>query len=190
MCKCTVLRVLRDSLLHTWTMYWTFPHASLGFETSLKWKAHTRQQFVCKMVLWLTPLTLPQHRVMKSQDPKPTPWASRCTFRPREQTVLDLRGCTSTSASWQPPKTLLQILNIQSSTTKGKDVKCFSFKNAHISQWFEVNMHVLSKCSCMIDGKVTVLSKFLTGASKMVQKFSVGSLIFKDTASTLSTQVL
>lgn len=49
---------------------------------------------------------------------------------------------------------------------------------------------VFSNCSCMIDGKVTDQSKFLTGTSKMVQKFSVGALIFKDVASTSASQVL
>lgn len=43
----------------------------------------------------------------------------------------------------------------------------------------------------MIDGKLTEQSKFLTGASKMTQRFSVGSFIFKDMASTSSSsQVL
>ncbi|KAM8771514.1 zona pellucida sperm-binding protein 3 [Acanthopagrus schlegelii] len=49
---------------------------------------------------------------------------------------------------------------------------------------------VIDNQGCMIDSKVTVLSKFLTGTSKMVQKFSVGALIFKDTASTSSTRQL
>lgn len=48
-------------------------------------------------------------------------------------------------------------------------------------------MHVLSNCSCMVDGKVTGQSKFLSGSSKMVQKFSVGSLIFKNAVSTSSS---
>lgn len=42
----------------------------------------------------------------------------------------------------------------------------------------------------MVDGKVSYQSKFLTGSSKMVQKFSVGALIFKDQASTSSSKVL
>ncbi|XP_073329199.1 zona pellucida sperm-binding protein 3 [Pagrus major] len=49
---------------------------------------------------------------------------------------------------------------------------------------------IIDNQGCMIDGKVTVQSKFLMGASKMVQKFSVGSLIFKDTASSASSQEL
>lgn len=52
-------------------------------------------------------------------------------------------------------------------------------------------MHVLSNRRCMTDGKVTEQSKFLSGASKMVQKFSVGALVFKDMVSTSSSsQVL
>ncbi|XP_044047435.1 zona pellucida sperm-binding protein 3 [Siniperca chuatsi] len=43
---------------------------------------------------------------------------------------------------------------------------------------------VIDNHGCMIDGKVTKQSKFLTCASKMVQKFSVGALIFKGHVST------
>lgn len=39
----------------------------------------------------------------------------------------------------------------------------------------------------MIDGKVTDQSKFLTGTSKMVQKFSVGALTFQQTVPTSSS---
>lgn len=42
----------------------------------------------------------------------------------------------------------------------------------------------------MIDGKVTDQSKFLAGASKKTQRFSVGAFIFKDAVDTqTSTQV-
>ncbi|KAM6940408.1 zona pellucida sperm-binding protein 3 [Xenentodon cancila] len=47
---------------------------------------------------------------------------------------------------------------------------------------------VIDNQGCMIDGKTTVQSKFLPGNSKMVQKFSVGSFIFKDGTSTTSPQ--
>ncbi|KAI3352847.1 hypothetical protein L3Q82_019423 [Scortum barcoo] len=46
---------------------------------------------------------------------------------------------------------------------------------------------VIDNKGCMVDGKVTKQSKFLTGASKMVQKFSVDAMIFKDMASTSSS---
>lgn len=43
----------------------------------------------------------------------------------------------------------------------------------------------------MIDGKVTDQSKFYTGDSKMVQKFSIGAMVFKDSVSSSeSSQVL
>lgn len=42
----------------------------------------------------------------------------------------------------------------------------------------------------MIDGKVTDQSKFLAGASKKTQRFSIGAFIFKDMVSSqTSTQV-
>ncbi|TKS69128.1 Zona pellucida sperm-binding protein 3 [Collichthys lucidus] len=49
---------------------------------------------------------------------------------------------------------------------------------------------VIDNQGCMVDGKVSYQSKFLTGSSKMVQKFSVGALIFKDQASTSSSKQL
>lgn len=41
----------------------------------------------------------------------------------------------------------------------------------------------------MIDGKVMLESKFLSGSSKMVQRLTVGAVIFKDSASMISSQV-
>lgn len=135
-----------------------------------------------------------QHQEMNSQDPKHTPWASPCTLRPNSQKQLqklEIRGFMSTSASWLPHKTTIQILNIQSLTTKGKILNCFQDKLNISLGWLEANVHILSNCSCMIDGKLTGQSKFHTGSSKMVQKFTVGSLIFKDMVSTSSSsQVL
>ncbi|XP_034543600.1 zona pellucida sperm-binding protein 3 [Notolabrus celidotus] len=46
---------------------------------------------------------------------------------------------------------------------------------------------VIDNHGCMIDGKLTDQSKFLTGDSKMVQKFSIGALIFKDSISSSSS---
>ncbi|XP_041789519.1 zona pellucida sperm-binding protein 3 [Chelmon rostratus] len=46
---------------------------------------------------------------------------------------------------------------------------------------------VIDNQGCMIDGKVTDQSKFLTGTSKMVQKFSVGALTFQQTVPTSSS---
>lgn len=43
---------------------------------------------------------------------------------------------------------------------------------------------------CMIDGKENEQSRFLAGASEMVQKFSLGALIFKNGVSASSSQVL
>lgn len=48
---------------------------------------------------------------------------------------------------------------------------------------------MISNSSCMIDGKVMLQSKFLTGSSKMVQRLTVGAVIFKDSASMISSQV-
>ncbi|XP_061572777.1 zona pellucida sperm-binding protein 3 [Cololabis saira] len=48
---------------------------------------------------------------------------------------------------------------------------------------------VIDNHGCMIDGKVTIQSKFLLGNSTSTQKFSVGSFIFKDGTSTTSPQV-
>lgn len=39
----------------------------------------------------------------------------------------------------------------------------------------------------MIDGKLNEQSKFLTGASKMSQKFSIGAFVFKDMVSSSSS---
>ncbi|XP_017272410.2 zona pellucida sperm-binding protein 3 isoform X2 [Kryptolebias marmoratus] len=47
---------------------------------------------------------------------------------------------------------------------------------------------VIDNKGCMIDGKVTTQSKFLTGDSKMTQKFSVAAFIFKEGASSTSPQ--
>ncbi|KAG8015138.1 Zona pellucida sperm-binding protein 3 [Nibea albiflora] len=49
---------------------------------------------------------------------------------------------------------------------------------------------VIDNQGCMVDSKVSYQSKFLSGSSKMVQKFSVGALIFKDQASTSSSKQL
>ncbi|XP_044202142.1 zona pellucida sperm-binding protein 3 [Thunnus albacares] len=49
---------------------------------------------------------------------------------------------------------------------------------------------IIDNQGCMIDGKLNAQSKFLTGSSKMTQRFSVGAFIFKDTASSSSTQQL
>uniref|UniRef100_A0A8C6K597 Zona pellucida glycoprotein 3c n=1 Tax=Nothobranchius furzeri TaxID=105023 RepID=A0A8C6K597_NOTFU len=42
---------------------------------------------------------------------------------------------------------------------------------------------------CMMDGKVVTQSKFLSGDSKMIQKFSVGAFIFRQGVSSTSPQV-
>ncbi|XP_026025864.1 zona pellucida sperm-binding protein 3 [Astatotilapia calliptera] len=47
---------------------------------------------------------------------------------------------------------------------------------------------VVDNNGCMIDGKVMLQSKFLTGSSKMVQRLTVGAVIFKDSASMISSQ--
>ncbi|KAM9857697.1 zona pellucida sperm-binding protein 3 [Aulostomus maculatus] len=49
---------------------------------------------------------------------------------------------------------------------------------------------VLDNQGCMIDGKVTQLSKFLPGSSKITQKFSVGAFVFKDVLSQSPSQQL
>uniref|UniRef100_A0A1A8MKX9 Zona pellucida glycoprotein 3c n=1 Tax=Nothobranchius pienaari TaxID=704102 RepID=A0A1A8MKX9_9TELE len=41
---------------------------------------------------------------------------------------------------------------------------------------------------CMVDGKVVTQSKFLSGDSKMIQKFSVGAFIFRQGVSSTSPQ--
>lgn len=41
----------------------------------------------------------------------------------------------------------------------------------------------------MIDGKVMLQSKFLIGSSKMVQRVTVGAVLFKDPTSMISSQV-
>ncbi|XP_041640666.1 zona pellucida sperm-binding protein 3 [Cheilinus undulatus] len=46
---------------------------------------------------------------------------------------------------------------------------------------------VIDNQGCMIDGKLTDQSKFLPGDSKMVQKFSVGALIFSSSVSSSSS---
>ncbi|XP_063739327.1 zona pellucida sperm-binding protein 3 [Eleginops maclovinus] len=45
---------------------------------------------------------------------------------------------------------------------------------------------VIDNHGCMIDSKVSLLSKFITGTSKISQKFSISALIFKDKVSTSS----
>ncbi|XP_030582276.1 zona pellucida sperm-binding protein 3 [Archocentrus centrarchus] len=47
---------------------------------------------------------------------------------------------------------------------------------------------VVDNQGCMIDSKVMLQSKFLVGSSKMVQRLSVGAVIFKDPASMTSSQ--
>ncbi|XP_074539952.1 zona pellucida sperm-binding protein 3 [Halichoeres trimaculatus] len=50
---------------------------------------------------------------------------------------------------------------------------------------------VIDNQGCMIDGKVTSQSKFYTGDSTMVQKFSIGAMVFKDSiSSSASSQQL
>lgn len=72
---------------------------------------------------------------------------------------------------------------------QGSDWNCFRFE-IDPSLGFKLTC-IFSNCSCMIDGKANYQSKFLTGSSKMVQKFSVGALVFKDLITPSSTsQVL
>lgn len=74
---------------------------------------------------------------------------------------------------------------------QGWALNYFRIKWAYATWCLEVNMHILSNCSCMIDGKATELSKFLPCTPNMAQKFSVGALVFKDQVSTSSSsQVL
>ncbi|XP_038570675.1 zona pellucida sperm-binding protein 3-like [Micropterus salmoides] len=49
---------------------------------------------------------------------------------------------------------------------------------------------VIDNQGCMIDGKENEQSRFLAGASEMVQKFSLGALIFKNGVSASSSQQL
>ncbi|CAJ1052664.1 zona pellucida sperm-binding protein 3 [Xyrichtys novacula] len=46
---------------------------------------------------------------------------------------------------------------------------------------------VIDNQGCMIDSKLTDQSKFLTGNSKTMQKFSIGALVFKDSVSSSSS---
>ncbi|XP_070843097.1 zona pellucida sperm-binding protein 3 [Chaetodon trifascialis] len=63
--------------------------------------------------------------------------------------------------------------------------KCFTTASKDSSS--NPKYTVIDNQGCMVDGKVTSQSKFLSGSSKMVQKFSVGSLIFKNAVSTSSS---
>lgn len=125
---------------------------------------------------------------MKSQVKKATPWASQCTLRLSYRTalqVLEVKGYTSKSASWLPTRIPTPVLNIQSLTTKGQIEIVF---RVEIDPSLGSKLTcVFSNCSCMIDSKANQQSKFLTGSSKMAQKFSVGALVFKDLVTPSST---
>ncbi|XP_041838382.1 zona pellucida sperm-binding protein 3 [Melanotaenia boesemani] len=58
------------------------------------------------------------------------------------------------------------------------------FVTASKDPYSHPNYTVIANQGCMIDGKLSMQSKFLAGDSKMVQKFSVGAFIFKDSSST------
>ncbi|XP_068607060.1 zona pellucida sperm-binding protein 3 [Brachionichthys hirsutus] len=59
--------------------------------------------------------------------------------------------------------------------------KCFM--TASLNPGSAPKYTVIDKRGCMIDAEVTDQSKFHDGPSKMIQKFSVGSFVFKDRAS-------
>ncbi|KAM7009831.1 zona pellucida sperm-binding protein 3 [Tautogolabrus adspersus] len=75
-------------------------------------------------------------------------------------------------------------------TTRSGDQRMFvnkCFMTASSNPNSSPKYTVIDNHGCMIDSKLTEQSKFLTGDSKMAQKFSVGALIFKDSVSSSSS---
>ncbi|XP_072240047.1 zona pellucida sperm-binding protein 3 [Leuresthes tenuis] len=78
-------------------------------------------------------------------------------------------------------------------TTGSEDQRMY-IKKCFVAASQDLNLQprytVIDNQGCMIDNKITLQSKFLAGDSKMVQKFSVGTFIFNDSASTTSPKQL
>nr|XP_019939325.1 PREDICTED: zona pellucida sperm-binding protein 3-like [Paralichthys olivaceus] len=63
--------------------------------------------------------------------------------------------------------------------------KCFMTANQYPDS--NPKYTVIDNQGCMVDSKLALQSKFLSGSSKVSQKFQVGAFVFKDQVSTTST---
>ncbi|KAM9770559.1 zona pellucida sperm-binding protein 3 isoform 2-T2 [Menidia menidia] len=78
--------------------------------------------------------------------------------------------------------------------TVDADDRRIYIKKCFVTSSQDPNSHpkysVIDNQGCMIDGKKTLQSKFLAGGSKMVQKFCLGTFLFNDSVSAISSQQL
>ncbi|CAK6962868.1 zona pellucida sperm-binding protein 3 [Scomber scombrus] len=100
-------------------------------------------------------------------------------------TSLDASGNEITGAVMY---TLGQPMYFEAKTSRSGDQrmyinKCYMTASQSSNQLYTV----IDNQGCMIDGKMNKQSKFLTGDSKMTQKFTVGAFVFKDLLTSGST---
>ncbi|XP_040001668.1 zona pellucida sperm-binding protein 3 [Xiphias gladius] len=115
-------------------------------------------------------------------------------LQPRSSLILTAQDASGNEITGAKTYTLGQPMYFEAkqpdSTASSGDQRIYinkCFMTAYQDPNSNPKYTVIDNQGCMIDGKVTEQSKFLSGASKMVQKFSVDAFIFKDMASTSSS---
>ncbi|XP_071359531.1 zona pellucida sperm-binding protein 3 [Trachinotus anak] len=115
-------------------------------------------------------------------------------LQPKSNIILSAQDASGNEITGAKTYTLGQPMYFEAkqpeNTARSGDQRLYinkCFMTAYQDPYSTPKYTVIDNQGCMIDSKVTVQSKFLSGDSKMVQKFSVGALVFKDMVSPSSS---